>query len=229
MKKNTIIILVFILLFAFTINYSYIDSYLKSVFVQEESAFVEKVIDGDTIKINGTSVRLLGINCPEKGEEYYLEAKQYLESLILNKTVVLKYGNEKYDKYNRVLAYVFLENENINLKIIKEGYANYYFPSGKDKYYDDFVSVWQECLEINENLCEKSENICVDCVDLFYNNEEASLINSCSFECNFSEWKIKGEGRKIYYFDDSKADVGKQDTLFLRDNENRLVLWKILE
>ena len=90
-------------------NYSWIDSYLINEFSAKDTAIVLRIIDGDTIEIeNKTSVRLLGINTPEKGEKYYLEAKGFLEDLILNKTIELEAGREDKDKYQRALRYVLL-------------------------------------------------------------------------------------------------------------------------
>ena len=45
-------------------------------------ARVRRVIDGDTIVAESRSIRLLGINTPERGEEYYLEAKEFLEDYL---------------------------------------------------------------------------------------------------------------------------------------------------
>jgi micrococcal nuclease len=115
---------------------------------------VIEVVDGDTIKIkfsdNTTNkVRLIGIDTPEIVDPrkpvqcFGKEASAYLKSLINGNTVVLttdKIG-DKIDKYDRLLRYVTLNNENINLKMIKDGYAyaylNYPFDSGKMKAYKE--------------------------------------------------------------------------------------------
>ncbi|MBS3077874.1 lamin tail domain-containing protein, partial [Candidatus Pacearchaeota archaeon] len=140
---------------------------------------------------------------------------------------------------------------------VDAGLANFYFPSGKDVYYDDFKSSWESCIEKNVNLCEKSKNKCGECVvlkNLDYKNDEIVLENICNFDCNLENWEIKDEGRKKFIFpkfslnkkSDVKIIVGNQtnsedvlywrdesyvltktgDTLFLRDKEKKLVLWK---
>ncbi len=239
-NKREKIILIILILLLFIINYSFIDSFLISIFNLRDLVIIEGVVDGDTVKVNNTSIRLLGINTPERGEIYYEEAKEVLKELVLNKTVYLEYGKERYDKYNRVLAYVFLENEDINIKLIEEGLANYYFPSGKDKYYLEFKEAWEECIKSNRKLCEKSTKECSECIKLKefdYKNELIILKNTCSFDCDLNNWKIKGEGRKILElnlaldsneeelieFDSMWTETG--DTLFLRDDEFKLVLW----
>ena len=79
---------------------------------------------------SGEHVRLLGINTPERGELYYSEAKEFLEREVLGKVVYLERNGK--DKYYRDLGYLFsITGENINSKIVEEGYANYYFPSLK--------------------------------------------------------------------------------------------------
>lgn len=234
-KQRQILLLIFLIILLVAINYSFIDRALKNFLSDYEIASVERVIDGDTIVIeNKTSVRLLGINCPERGELYYGEAKEFLEELVFNKTIKLRFGKEKYDKYDRVLAYIFLNGENVNLKLVEEGFANFYFPSGKDKYYKDFKKAWEDCVEKNINLCEKSEDECADCIEL---KNSKTIINTCDFECDITNWRIKVEGRQDIIFPEeilkSREELGfelkltpKGDTLFLWDDECGLVLWE---
>ena len=56
--------------------------------------------------------------------------KNYTESLVLNKTIVIERRGK--DRYDRELAYLFYNDENLNAKVVEKGYANYYFPEGKD-------------------------------------------------------------------------------------------------
>ena len=270
-KNKQIAILAFLILILFAINYSFFDSLLINFLDGTETVVVERVIDGDTIVIeNKTSVRLLGINSPEKTGIYYEEAKEFLEDLILGKDVRFEFGKEKYDKYNRVLAYVFVGNKNVNLELVEKGFANFYFPSGKDMYYEDFKKAWEKC---SENLCEKSQDKCVNCIELQkfdYKNEVVVFYNKCDFDCDLTGWEIKDEGRKNFVFPEYKLSGKKSvnvkvvkkliensekvppqeqgmlssgqevllwqrsdyvwtdsgDTLFLRDSEGKLVLWK---
>jgi len=117
MKKG-LVILISLILVLFVVNYSFLDSLLINFFDEDEVVIVGRVIDGDTIVIENISVRLLGINSPERGEPYYEKAKEFLEERILNKTVRLKFGKEKYDKYDRLLVYVFVDGENVNLELV---------------------------------------------------------------------------------------------------------------
>ena len=71
-KRREIFLLILLIGILITMNYNFFDSLLN----KRETAVVERVIDGDTFVVNGTSVRLLGMNSPERGEKYYLEAKE---------------------------------------------------------------------------------------------------------------------------------------------------------
>ena len=108
-----------------------------------ERGFVTKVIDGDTIIVEGKKVRLLGIDADEKGYACYEEAKKRLEELVLNKAVRLEKDRIDKDQYGRLLRYVWLNNTNINLLLVKEGLAIARIENAF-KYADQFVSAEQE-------------------------------------------------------------------------------------
>jgi len=253
-KKRGILILIFLILILFIINYSWINSF--AVRDDKEISKVLRIIDGDTVEVeNNIKIRLLGINTPEKGEEYYYEAKNFLGLSILNKTIELKKGKEERDLYGRELRYLFSDGKNINLELVKKGFANPYFPSGKDEYYDEFFSAWDQCLIENKNLCKKSADICSSCIKIDFQHEKETVIiyNTCDFDCNLDKWSIKDEGRKKFIFDnfvlrkdkyvsiktgsgiDNSANLywngynyiwtETGDSLFLRDKNGELVLY----
>ncbi len=100
----------------------------------QETGQVKKVYDGDSILLSdGRKIRYLGINSPEWFEPFYLKAKKLNESLVLGKYVRLEFDEEKKDKYGRILAYVYVENQMVNAGLIKEGLAHVFFipPNGK--------------------------------------------------------------------------------------------------
>jgi len=96
---------------------------------------VTRVYDGDTIKAEGhditIKVRLVGIDAPETskkkrdpGQPYSDKAKKHLAGLILNKVVDIKgYG---LGRYNRILGVIYLNGNNINLEMVKQGLAEVY-------------------------------------------------------------------------------------------------------
>ncbi|MFH1608378.1 MAG: thermonuclease family protein [archaeon] len=252
-KSKQVFLLIFLIGLLVLINYNFIDDWLEKSLLAYEIGVVERVIDGDTVVINNESVRLLGINSPEKGEKYYNEAKVFLEEVVLGEEVRLEFGKDRYDQYDRLLAYVYINRKNVNLELVLNGFANYYF-LGKDKHYEDFVDAWKNCVD---NLCKKSVDRCASCIELKefdYENEIVIFYNKCDFDCELGGWEIKDEGRKKFVFPEFTLkqnkeitiEVGKGensegklywerddyvwtdtgDTLFLRDREGGLVLWE---
>ena len=96
---------------------------------------ITRVYDGDTVKAQGhdieSTVRLVGIDAPETskkkrepGQPYSQQAKKYLTSVVLNKSVDIKgYG---LDRYNRILGVISHDGKNINLEMVKAGLAEVY-------------------------------------------------------------------------------------------------------
>ena len=87
---------------------------------------VLRVIDGDTFKFidedgEAISVRLYGIDAPEKKQIWGKEAGDYLCSLICDKTVRIDVKAK--DKYGRIVAETFVDNESVNEKLLSGGYA----------------------------------------------------------------------------------------------------------
>ena len=96
---------------------------------------VVRVYDCDTVKVAGhdieIKVRLVGIDAPETskkkrepGQPYGRRAEKYLAGLVLNKIVNIKgYGS---DRYGRIMAEIYIDDKNINLEMVKTGYAEVY-------------------------------------------------------------------------------------------------------
>jgi endonuclease YncB( thermonuclease family) len=256
MKNKEYKILLAILIIALiAVNYSSIDGWATKNFSNEATISVSRVIDGDTIvDMNDLHYRLLGINTPEKGEYLYAEAKNFTSNLVMNKSLTVESKGK--DLYDRELAYLYNEDKNINLEIIRAGYAGYYFPEGKDSHYLDFSEAWQECLNENKNLCEKSSEKCASCIELKewdFKSQKVVLYNKCNFDCSLNKWTIKDEGRKkftfgnfnlkslqsvniivgnktntqntFYWKDYSYVWTSTGDSIFLRDDNGKLVLW----
>ena len=89
-----------------------------------------KVIDGDTIHLNKEKIRFSGIDTPEikqvcnrNGEdiECGVEAKKLLADKISNNKV--KCVKEGVDRYKRILAECFVNNESLSKYLVREGYA----------------------------------------------------------------------------------------------------------
>ena len=92
---------------------------------------VKWVVDGDTVVlVDGQKVRYIGINAPELAHENhdaepYAQASKRFNALLVNRRKVrLEFDRERFDRYQRLLAYVFLKNGNfVNAEILSNGYA----------------------------------------------------------------------------------------------------------
>ncbi len=96
---------------------------------------VIRVGDGDTIEVSPLNhedrkekVRLLGLNAPGKGEKLYAEASKALASLVDGKVITLEFeadGVTDRDEHNRVLAYVFVDDQNVNVEMVRLGWSEF--------------------------------------------------------------------------------------------------------
>lgn len=96
---------------------------------------VVAIKDGDTIVllINGeeVTVRLYGVDAPEKNQAYGQRAKQFTSDLVFGKQVRLIVNNK--DRYGRTVGTVILQNgRSLNEALVRDGYAWHYKAYSKD-------------------------------------------------------------------------------------------------
>lgn len=98
--------------------------------VSGELARVARVIDGDTIVLEGNErVRYIGIDTPEivdsrkPVECFGREAASRNRELVEGKSVQLARDVSDRDRYHRLLRYVLMDDVFVNLELVKEGYA----------------------------------------------------------------------------------------------------------
>ena len=105
-----------------------------------EKTVVTRVIDGDTIEIRGGDrVRYIGIDTPEIGEPYYLEATNKNRELVEGKRVRLVKDVSEEDQYGRLLCYIYVDDLFVNAELVRLGYARAYrYPP--DTYYAELFS-----------------------------------------------------------------------------------------
>jgi micrococcal nuclease len=117
------------------------------------------VVDGDTIDVAGIGrIRLIGIDTPEVygGTECYgPEASAHMRWLVGGTSVNLEYDMSQgdpdplrpgitLDRYDRVLAYVWVGNANANLLQVRGGYAEEYLYRLPYRHYAEFVAAEQD-------------------------------------------------------------------------------------
>lgn len=103
--------------------------------VVKEKAVVLQVIEGDTVKVQFggnriETIRMLLIDTPKSVQEgtpvqpYALQASQRAKELMIKDTVVeVEVGEEQYDSHGSLLAHIWVDEQNINLQLVAEGFA----------------------------------------------------------------------------------------------------------
>lgn len=86
---------------------------------------VTRVIDGDTIEVDGTSIRLVLVDTPEYGKYGFTEAGNYIRKLCpVGSPVLIDVDDlQKKDVYGRVLGIVYCDSWNLNEEILESGWA----------------------------------------------------------------------------------------------------------
>ena len=90
---------------------------------------VVKVTDGDTITVLDASktqhtIRLAGIDAPERKQPYGEASRKHLASLIAGQAVTVNW--KKLDKYRRIVGVITFNGQDVNLEQIRNGYAWHY-------------------------------------------------------------------------------------------------------
>jgi endonuclease YncB( thermonuclease family) len=98
------------------------------------------ISDGDTITVlnaNKTEhkVRLMGIDAPEKSQDFGAASKQALSNYIYQREVTVDY--KKLDKYKRIVGKVILDKQDICLAMISDGMAWHYKDYDKEQSKND--------------------------------------------------------------------------------------------
>jgi micrococcal nuclease len=91
-------------------------------------ARVLRAVDGDTLLLaDHTRIRLLGVDTPETKrpeapvEPWGPEAHEFTRAHVEGRDVRLEFDKERHDKYDRVLAYVYLGDWFLNEELIRAG------------------------------------------------------------------------------------------------------------
>lgn len=150
------LIIIFFMVFLFSIL-STLNSPSKSLSIKINLDFalkgkVTKVIDGDTFYFKPTfgkqkKVRMLGIDAPESvssktatNSDFGKKVSNYLNKKLLNKKVSLVLDKNIYDAYDRILAYVFINNNDFNNHLLLIGYAKAYFVGSNIKFKSKYLN-----------------------------------------------------------------------------------------
>jgi micrococcal nuclease len=114
----------------------------------EQAYRVLRVVDGDTLVLDDsprTRVRLIGVNAPESVkpespvEPFGPEASKFTRDFVAGGNVRLQFDKERLDQYDRMLAYVWVEDKLLNEELLRAGLARWephyhYSQSMKDRF-----------------------------------------------------------------------------------------------
>lgn len=92
------------------------------------------VADGDTIRVlvnrEEVAVRLEGIDAPEMRQSFGSQSKQALSQMVFGRVVAVRYSTE--DRAGRIVGIVMMDGDDINAKMIQDGWAWHYREYGED-------------------------------------------------------------------------------------------------
>ncbi|MDH5223185.1 MAG: thermonuclease family protein [Actinomycetota bacterium] len=118
--------------------------------------------DGDTIRVDlrgeETSVRLIGIDTPEKDGPYTDEecwgerASRFTADALAGRRVELEFDVERTDRFDRTLAYVWLDDALFNEHILRQGYAVLATFPPNVRYVDRFTAAEQQARDEGAGL-----------------------------------------------------------------------------
>jgi micrococcal nuclease len=172
---------------------------------------VYRVLDGDTIEMsNGDIVRLIGIDAPEKTQPLFKEVTEELSGLV-GKAVVLELDKSNKDSYGRLLRYIYLGEDFVNLELVRSGLASAYIVEPDSKYADDFISAEKYARENMLGIWERSDHeMCVAIQNFHYNargidsenmaDEYLDVYNSCDYALDADGWVVRDHQSNSYAF-----------------------------
>src|SRR3989338_1856837 len=131
-------------------------------------AKVVRVIDGDTIEIEGKKkIRYIGINTPELHDPrkpiecYGQTAVDENKKLVEGKEIFIQKDISEIDKYKRLLRYVWVGDIFVNDHLIRQGFAQVSTFPPDVKYQQQFLEAQMEAKKNNRGLWKECSNLSI--------------------------------------------------------------------
>ncbi|WP_408008578.1 5'-nucleotidase C-terminal domain-containing protein [Pseudalkalibacillus sp. A8] len=134
-------------------------------------ATVERVVDGDTVRINdpvlgASNVRMLSIDTPEtnyegqsQGEHAEAATAELQRLLPVGTEITLEVGEEPLDNYGRLLAHVHKGDMDINKEMVRLGRAVPYFIYPNMEHFEAYSSAAEEAIENGRGMWDPDNPI----------------------------------------------------------------------
>ena len=219
----------------YNVNEADIGSYAEVDLSLTTQAIVIKHTDGDTFDVliqkppnrlkNRETIRLLGVDAPEfnrSGDSEYFagEASEYTKNRVYNKKVYLAFDFRLRDRYDRVLAYVYLEHGScLNAELLQHGYARI-FTGEKYKFNEEFQTLEEVAQENKTGLwTEKAKSVFI--ANIFNEGYEEHIIikNATAKPVDLSNWRIVDSSNTVMVIPEG-AVLPSQQTLVIYSGHN---------
>lgn len=133
--------------------------------LNREQVTLDHCIDGDTasviVKGKKQSVRFLAIDAPEYTKEieaYGKESTDFVcDSLMNVSTIELEYDGAREDKYGRLLAWVFVDDELLQYQIVRNGLAEVAYIYDDYRYVEELYTAQDKARNEGLNIWSDTE------------------------------------------------------------------------
>jgi len=185
---------------------------------------VTRIIDGDTINVNGITIRLALTDTPESYENGYTEATLFTKELcpVGSEVLVDEDDGQTSGSYGRVIAVIHCSENNLNKELLIAGIGTIdtRFCSKSEFGNEDWAKTYGcEIETITSDLAN-----CFLITNFHYNaegndnynlnDEYVTLKNICSETIDLTSWTIKDEATHIYTFPNFNLDSNAQVTIY---------------
>ena len=184
-----------------------------------ETATVQYVHDGDTVRLkDGRKLRLIGINTPELARDHQPEqamaqqARLQLMALLRqsNYRIMLQFGPEAKDRYQRSLAHIYLPNgTNIQQALLEAGLATAYTTPPNDQLSDCYRRSEQDARKARRGIWQLAQYQVKSVASLSNQDQGFHIIQG-----RVSRITHDPKGTRIYLDNKARLSIRKADLIY---------------
>jgi len=106
--------------------------FLAGILAASESRGEVRVVDGDTVVLDGERVRIFGLDCPERRDPGGPAATAKLGEILAGKEIWIKRRGQ--DRYKRTVAKLFVDGRDVACLMIMAGVCREYMRYSRGEY-----------------------------------------------------------------------------------------------